>query len=176
MEREQDPEKGAVVHFDVEAVLERIRLDLDVGELFASPAFDLTNAMTAMEIGDPKMDPGMHRYDQKTLSERIAGGEAPVHFDNTVDVLAIMDRLLQLEIGWHDHYMLSQTVYTCLYMMDMERWVVDVCMLAWVCLCDLTMSMSMQNFEPSNFIRILPFSTCDMLLFIRIDLSGSSVL
>eukprot|EP00889_Picochlorum_renovo_P000561 jgi/Picre1/27591/NNA_000556.t1 len=121
MEREQDPEKGAVVHFDVEAVLERIRLDLDVGELFASPAFDLTNAMTAMEIGDPKMDPGMHRYDQKTLSERIAGGEAPVHFDNTVDVLAIMDRLLQLEIGWHDHYMLSQTVYTCLYMMDMER-------------------------------------------------------
>lgn len=130
MEREQDPEKGAVVHFDVEAVLERIRLDLDVGELFASPAFDLTNAMTAMEIGDPKMDPGMHRYDQKTLSERIAGGEAPVHFDNTVDVLAIMDRLLQLEIGWHDHYMLSQTVYTCLYMMDMERWVVDVCMLS----------------------------------------------
>lgn len=175
MEREQDPEKGAVAHFNVEAVLERIRLDLDVGQLFASPAFDLTNAMTAMEIGDPKMDPGMHRYDQKTLSERIASGEAPVYFDNAIDMLAIMDRLLQLEIGWHDHYMLPQTVYTCLYMMDMERWVC-VCMLSQVCRCHLTMSLSMQNFEQSNFIRILPFSTCDMLLFIRIDLSGSSLL
>jgi hypothetical protein len=108
--------------YNVQDLLERARKSLKVGELLASPSFDLHTSMTAMEIGDPKMDPAMRRVDQRSLSERVATGEAPLESLSESSLLATMDRLLQLEVAWHDRFMLSQTVYTCLYMMDLERY------------------------------------------------------
>ena len=115
--------------YNVQDLLERARKSLKVGELLASPSFDLHTSMTAMEIGDPKMDPAMRRVDQRSLSERVAAGEAPLQSLSESSLLATMDRLLQLEVAWHDGFMLSQTVYTCLYMMDLERYgaVIQVC-------------------------------------------------
>ena len=119
---EDDNKGGApVVHsFNVHHVLEESRKMLEVGQLLSCPTFELQSSITAREIGDPRMDPGVHRYDQRTLSERVGAGEAPLDLD-TEAMLAVFDRIVQLEIGWQDHYMLSQTVYTCLYMMDLER-------------------------------------------------------
>lgn len=105
---------------NVHDVLEESRRMLDIGELLASSTFELHNALTAREIGDPRMDPVVPRCDQRTLSEREKGGEAPLDLDQEC-LLTIFDKIVQLEIGWHDQYLLSQTVYTCLYMMDLER-------------------------------------------------------
>jgi N-alpha-acetyltransferase 35, NatC auxiliary subunit len=106
--------------YNVHHVLEGSRRMLEVGQLLSCPTFELQSSITAREIGDPRMDPGVHRYDQRTLSERIGAGEAPLDMEENT-MLAVFDRLVQLEIGWQDRYMLSQTVYTCLYIMDLER-------------------------------------------------------
>lgn len=129
----KEEEEGTQVHiFNVHQILEDSRQMLQTGELLACPTFELQSAMTAREIGDPRMDPGVHRYDQRTLSERVAAGEAPLDIEREA-MLAVFDRIVQLEIGWQDQYMLSQTVYTCLYMMDLERTLANPVLHAYCC-------------------------------------------
>jgi len=102
-------------------LLERARSQLDVGELLAAPSFDLQTAMSAREIGDPKMDrcsaPGV---DTRSCAERIAAGEGRLDLTDA-EVLAVMDRLVQMEAAWHDRYLLCQTVYTSLYVSSVGR-------------------------------------------------------
>lgn len=46
---------------DAQPFLERVCAGMGVGELLHGPSFSLFEATTAIEIGDPKMDIGMHR-------------------------------------------------------------------------------------------------------------------
>jgi hypothetical protein len=82
--------------------------DFDVGQLVHLQSFTLFDAMSAIEIMDPRMDTGM-------LIE-----EKPNKFDilkklTTEETLGIMDRLLTREMAWISGHSLSQTVYTCIY-------------------------------------------------------------
>eukprot|EP00890_Picochlorum_soloecismus_P002187 jgi/Picsp_1/296/NSC_00295-R1_n-alpha-acetyltransferase auxiliary subunit-like len=113
-------ERSSVCTYDVTKVFEDTCKALEVGEMVESTAFDLQQAMTALEIGDMKMDVGLQRTDTMTAAQRVAQGEAPLDLSEE-QILVVMDRLIQLEACWHEQFMLPQTVYTCLYMVDMDR-------------------------------------------------------
>ncbi len=85
-----------------------IYLEFDVGQLVHLQSFTLYDAMSAIEIMDPRMDTGM-------LVE-----ESPKKFDifkriSAEQSLGIMDRLVTREMAWISGHSLSQTVYTCIY-------------------------------------------------------------
>ncbi len=118
--KRRDAEDGT--NENVRQLLEAARSELCVGELLAAPTFDLQTAMSAREIGDPKMDRGgsASGVDKRSLAERIADGEGRLDLREP-EVIAVMDRLLQMEVAWHDRYLLCQTVYTSLYVSSVAR-------------------------------------------------------
>ncbi|KAI8470361.1 MAG: Mak10 subunit, NatC N-terminal acetyltransferase-domain-containing protein [Monoraphidium minutum] len=90
--------------------------ELAVGSMVQSSAFSLFEAMSAVEIGNPKMDAGARPKQNVPLAER------PLPLDLAKpQLLAWMDRLLALEATWHVGGALAQTVYSSLHMMQIPR-------------------------------------------------------
>lgn len=82
--------------------------------------------MSALEIMDPKMDSGIERSGYYSIEEAIEDGIAPVplSLDRTLDIqrtLDVIDHLFSCEATWHKGHTLAQTVFTCIYLMKMER-------------------------------------------------------
>jgi len=101
-------------------------IDLQDGELVHGENFSLFAAMSALEIMDPKMDSGIERSGYNSIEEAIEDGVAPVplSLDRTLDVqrsIDVMDHLFSCEATWHKGHTLAQTVFTCIYLMRMER-------------------------------------------------------
>ncbi|EIN07974.1 hypothetical protein PUNSTDRAFT_135491 [Punctularia strigosozonata HHB-11173 SS5] len=88
---------------DVTQVLVQGAQELRQGELIFMSGFDLTDAMSALEIGEPRMDSGVVLPDEVTKP--------------LFDPLA---PLLPEEMAWHSGTTLSQTIYTCLYVHNLE--------------------------------------------------------
>ncbi|EMS49179.1 hypothetical protein TRIUR3_19871 [Triticum urartu] len=100
--------------------------DLQDGELVHGENFSLFAAMSALEIMDPKMDSGIERSGYYSIDEAIEDGIAPVplSLDRTLDIqrtLDVIDHLFSCEATWHKGHTLAQTVFTCIYLMKMER-------------------------------------------------------
>ncbi|TVU27867.1 hypothetical protein EJB05_19368, partial [Eragrostis curvula] len=100
--------------------------DLEDGELVHGENFSLFAAMSALEIMDPKMDSGSERSGYNSIEEAIEDGVAPIplSLDRTLDVqrsIDVMDHLFSCEATWHKGHTLAQTVFTCIYLMRMER-------------------------------------------------------
>uniref|UniRef100_A0A0D9VMA0 N-alpha-acetyltransferase 35, NatC auxiliary subunit n=1 Tax=Leersia perrieri TaxID=77586 RepID=A0A0D9VMA0_9ORYZ len=100
--------------------------DLEDGELVHGENFSLFGAMSALEIMDPKMDSGIEKSGYYSVEEAIEDGFAPVplSLDRTLDIqrtLDVMDHLFSCEATWHKGHTLAQTVFTCIYLMRMER-------------------------------------------------------
>jgi len=87
---------------------------LPVGQMIHSEEFTLFKGMSALEMMDAKMDPGMFRDKVPNLDAMIASNEL-VMDPSPPDVLAIMDELLACEASWHRGDSLGHTVFTCLY-------------------------------------------------------------
>jgi hypothetical protein len=85
------------------------------GGLLSAPAYDAQEAMNALELLDPKMDPGANKTTLRTVVDRLrdsslplpraSGDSAPVGGSGPAAgglsgaaVLAVMDKLLQLEV------------------------------------------------------------------------------
>lgn len=84
-------------------------IDFDVGQLVHLQSFTLFDAMSAIEIMDPRMDTGM-------LIEETTTNKFDIHKRLSADqTLGIMDRLVTREMAWISGHSLSQTVYTCIY-------------------------------------------------------------
>eukprot|EP00887_Chlorella_sp_A99_P006695 scaffold3.g6695.t1 len=106
---------------DAQPFLARVCAGMAVGELLHGPHFSLYEAMTAIEIGDAKMDIGLAREPGcGSVEELVAAGGAPLDLDGR-QLLALFDQLLVLEATWHCHAMLPQTLFASLYMLDVER-------------------------------------------------------
>ncbi|KAI9025354.1 Mak10 subunit, NatC N-terminal acetyltransferase-domain-containing protein [Phycomyces nitens] len=94
---------------DITEFLNEATNDFKVGQLVHLPSFTLFDAMSAIEIMDPKMDTGMVLAESEKgvfdVSKRIS---AP-------HLVWIMDRLLSYEMAWISGHSLSQTVFTCTY-------------------------------------------------------------
>ena len=107
-------------HLDLQPFLQHVCNGMAVGELLAAESFSLHDSMTAIEIGDPKMDVGLRRGDARTAAELIADGAAPVALAPDT-LLAVLDRLMAMEVAWHGGALLPQTILTSLYMLDLPR-------------------------------------------------------
>jgi hypothetical protein len=90
-----------------------------VGQMVASPKFNLLSAMSALEIMDPKMDAGMVT-DSVTLEELLGTDHMPS--DLTAEqIISLVDNMLTEEMRWLSGHSLAQTVFTCLYLHDLTR-------------------------------------------------------
>ncbi|KAH7427804.1 hypothetical protein KP509_10G060700 [Ceratopteris richardii] len=69
---------------------------------------------------DPKMDAGMAGSGVATLDDAIQSGKAPINL-TIAQLIDVMDHLLACEASWHKGHSLSQTVFSCLYLLDVER-------------------------------------------------------
>ncbi|KAK9803567.1 hypothetical protein WJX72_000681 [[Myrmecia] bisecta] len=105
---------------DIQPFLTQASSQLQTGQLLHSESFSLFEAMSAVEIGDVKMDAGLALADAKSAEELIAEGAAPVDLTSG-QLLAVMDQLMALEAMWHTGHSLAQTVFTSLYMLRPER-------------------------------------------------------
>lgn len=114
------PAGEQTVWANVSPFLDTVCTELNVGELIHGENFNLFEAMSALEIMDPKMDSGMRTYGYNSVEEAIESGAAPIklHLLQTIDV---MDHLLACEATWHKGHSLAQTVFTCLYLLNVER-------------------------------------------------------
>ncbi|XP_073107269.1 uncharacterized protein [Elaeis guineensis] len=96
------------------------------GELVHGENFSLFAAMSALEIMDPKMDSGVENSGYCSVEEAIENGAAPIplSLDRTIDVqrtIDVMDHLLACEATWHKGHSLAQTVFSCIYLLRIER-------------------------------------------------------
>ncbi|EOY31182.1 hypothetical protein QUC31_019911 [Theobroma cacao] len=119
------PASDNTVWADASPLLEAACRDLRDGELIHGDNFNLFAAMSALEIMDPKMDSGIVcRY--YSIDEAIENGAAPIpiSLDSTIDVqctIDIMDHLLACEAAWHKGHSLAQTVFSCIYLLRLDR-------------------------------------------------------
>ncbi|XP_021760739.1 uncharacterized protein LOC110725582 isoform X4 [Chenopodium quinoa] len=120
------PSGDGTVWTNVSNLLSSACNELCDGELIHGDNFSLFAAMSALEIMDPKMDSGMDNGRYHSVDEAIENGAAPVplSFDKTMDVICIldiMDHLLACEATWHKGHSLAQTVFSCTYLMRLDR-------------------------------------------------------
>ncbi|KAL1920870.1 uncharacterized protein VTP21DRAFT_11505 [Calcarisporiella thermophila] len=95
---------------DITAFLDEVTQEFGVGQLIHPPSFSLFEAMSAIEIMDPKMDSGMVL---KTDSEKEPFN--PFELLTPSQVLFVVDKLTACETTWLAGQPLSQTIFTCLY-------------------------------------------------------------
>ncbi|EJD06227.1 uncharacterized protein FOMMEDRAFT_166473 [Fomitiporia mediterranea MF3/22] len=96
---------------NVTHLFEEASQEMGIDELLMVDGFTLYEAMSAVEIGDPRMDSGAP----------LSSGEQQPNFDPLTPLLPeevcwILDRAMACEMHWHAGNALAQTVYTCLYM------------------------------------------------------------
>ncbi|CAJ1408029.1 unnamed protein product [Effrenium voratum] len=92
---------------------------MNLGEMVESPSFRLYDAMSAIEIMDPKMDTGYKSHEDMTLerAEKLGLVSAP-----SPEVLTgVMDHLLMYYLLWLDGHTIIQTCFSCLYLQDLPR-------------------------------------------------------
>lgn len=86
--------------------------------------FGLFEAMSAIEMMDPKMDAGMmcNRINRKVLSlkDSIECGKVKIRGLSNEEVIGIMDDTMCCLMSWLDGHTLAQTLFTNLYLHDPE--------------------------------------------------------
>ncbi|KAI9011283.1 Mak10 subunit, NatC N-terminal acetyltransferase-domain-containing protein [Gaertneriomyces semiglobifer] len=99
-----------ITDFFVEATTE-----LDYGQLIHVDDFNLWDAMSCIEMMDPKMDAGMDIPPEERGDKIPVSGIKDQTF-SAADIIGIIDQLCALEATWISGYLLSQTLFTCVYL------------------------------------------------------------
>ncbi|XP_029294720.1 N-alpha-acetyltransferase 35, NatC auxiliary subunit isoform X1 [Cottoperca gobio] len=93
--------------------------ELYLGELLHDKLFGLFEAMSAIEMMDPKMDAGMigNQVNRKVLNfeQAIKEGAIKVKDLSLPELIGIIDTSFCCLITWLEGHSLAQTVFTCLY-------------------------------------------------------------
>ena len=95
--------------------------ELKLGELVHDQTFGLFEAMSAIEMMDPKMDAGMiFNKEKKIMSfkEAIEAGKIKIKDFTAEEMVGIVDELTSCLVTWLDGHSLIQTVFICLYVHD----------------------------------------------------------
>eukprot|EP00933_Yihiella_yeosuensis_P037955 TRINITY_DN31943_c0_g1_i1.p1 TRINITY_DN31943_c0_g1~~TRINITY_DN31943_c0_g1_i1.p1 ORF type:complete len:761 (+),score=158.82 TRINITY_DN31943_c0_g1_i1:126-2408(+) len=93
---------------------------MKVGEMIESCHFRLYDAMSAIEIMDPKMDSGFNNSQDMTLAKAEETGVVSTNLSNE-ELVVIMDELLMYYLLWLDGHTVVQTCFSCLYLQEPER-------------------------------------------------------
>ena len=95
------------------------------GELIQESSFRLLDAMSAVELLDPKMDASMHWVDfqgyPRTVSEAVARGLLQTDGHTHRQLVGIFDEVLARVATWLSGYTLAQTVFSSLYLLETDR-------------------------------------------------------
>ncbi|CAF3203760.1 unnamed protein product [Rotaria socialis] len=101
---------------------------LPIGEVVRDADFTLFEAMTALELMDPKMDGGMsikhHFQEQKqgnrilTLKQLIDKQLLKITKFTSTELIYLFDQLLSTFHMWLDGHSLALTLFTCVYLHD----------------------------------------------------------
>ncbi|XP_043280355.1 N-alpha-acetyltransferase 35, NatC auxiliary subunit [Venturia canescens] len=93
---------------------------LELGELLHDDLFGLFEAMSAIEMMDPKMDAGMlcNRGNNKSYTFDQAVESGAIRLDNLSpsEVIGIIDSTYACIVSWLEGHSLAQTVFTNLYL------------------------------------------------------------
>ncbi|CAG8529627.1 24206_t:CDS:10 [Dentiscutata erythropus] len=96
---------------EITSFLDEVVDEFEIGQLVHLESFGLYDAMSSIEIMDPKMDSGMIL--DSDLNKKPFEIKAQLKPEQ---VLWIMDRLFICEMTWHTGHSLSQTLFTCMYL------------------------------------------------------------
>ena len=88
--------------------------------MLQSEHFSLFEAMSAVEIGDPKMDAGLDTAAAPSPDALVDQGLAPLELSGS-QLIATLDRLAAMQASWHSGNTIAQTVFVCLYMLKPVR-------------------------------------------------------
>ena len=113
---------------DVQPALREVSAQLQHGEMLHSDHFSLFEAMSAVQIGDPKMDAGLDAANAPTAQALVEQGLAPLSL-TPPQLIATMDQLTTMQASWHAGNTLAQTVFVCLYMLKPCRYLAEEAML-----------------------------------------------
>ena len=94
-----------------------INTELDLGELLHDELFGLFEAMSAIEMMDPKMDAGMAKGSVKrrtplSLNDAIENKTLPWENVSASEFVTIYDHTLSCLVTWFEGHSLAQTVLT----------------------------------------------------------------
>jgi hypothetical protein len=103
---------------EVTQALERARNTLKCGEMLHTPQFSVEQAMTAIEIGDPRMDAG----DGASPDFQTMMDSGCMRVELSMSELAQLLECLQCKlVRWWKGCTLQQTIYTSLHVLGHER-------------------------------------------------------
>uniref|UniRef100_A0A8B9D455 N-alpha-acetyltransferase 35, NatC auxiliary subunit n=1 Tax=Anser brachyrhynchus TaxID=132585 RepID=A0A8B9D455_9AVES len=112
-------EKSNTSWIDITQDFEEACRELKLGELLHDKLFGLFEAMSAIEMMDPKMDAGMigNQVNRKVLNfeQAIKDGTIKIKDLTSPELIGIMDTCFCCLITWLEGHSLAQTVFTCLY-------------------------------------------------------------
>lgn len=98
---------------------------LNLGELLKSERFTLLEAMSAIELMDPKMDSGMLLTKSKrkimNLEQSIKAGLVKINYLESDELIGIIDETYSCLTTWLEGYSLEQSFMTNLYLLKPER-------------------------------------------------------
>lgn len=111
---------------DLEAILLELSPTLASGQLIADETFALFDAMSALEVGDVKMDAGARAsVDSLTLDGLIARGRAPIDVSCDDALVRVLDALLACEGTFRGGSASATTTLSNAYVAARERFDVD---------------------------------------------------
>ncbi|XP_027221499.1 N-alpha-acetyltransferase 35, NatC auxiliary subunit isoform X1 [Penaeus vannamei] len=93
--------------------------DLELGELLHDDVFGLFEAMSAIEMMDPKMDAGMMcNRGKKVLNfdQAVKAGALKLNNLTMEELVGIMDSMFACLVTWLEGHSAAQTILTCLYL------------------------------------------------------------
>ncbi|KAB7494007.1 N-alpha-acetyltransferase 35, NatC auxiliary subunit [Armadillidium nasatum] len=93
--------------------------DLDLGELLHDDSFGLFEAMSAIEMMDPKMDAGMICNRGKKVmnfDQSVKAGTLKLNNLTMEELVGIFDSIFACLVTWLEGHSAAQTVLTCLYL------------------------------------------------------------
>uniref|UniRef100_A0A158Q7H7 Protein MAK10 homolog n=1 Tax=Elaeophora elaphi TaxID=1147741 RepID=A0A158Q7H7_9BILA len=94
---------------------------LNNGELVMADDFQLSEAMSAIELMDPKMDIGMKPFDPSIAFESlIASGRLNITNMDEREMIATMDAMMASLISWLEGNSIAQTLLTCVFLNHMD--------------------------------------------------------
>lgn len=105
---------------DITSICDLAVQGMGLGEMIESPQFRLFDAMSAIEIMDPKMDSGHNNSGDMTLEKAVETG---IIVQNLAydELIGIWDHLLMYYLLWLDGHTIIQTCFSCLYLQDVEK-------------------------------------------------------
>jgi len=104
---------------DVSHICELASKGMGLGEMVESAHFRLFDAMSAIEIMDPKMDSGYNNTADMTLAHAIDTGVVAKQ-PSLEELIPIWDQLLMYYLMWLEGHTIVQTWFCCLYFHDLE--------------------------------------------------------